>query len=96
MTSSFSDDQIDHLKSLHTASIDARNGYQEALEDAEGRGLTSLFRDMIALHGGHAGELGAALNAAVCIAASDDPDAVLPKAIEAFHAMTTGFLAKTT
>ena len=38
---------------------------------------------------------GAALNAAVWIAASDDPDAVLPRAIEAFHAMTTGFLAKT-
>ena len=38
---------------------------------------------------------GAALNAAVWIAASDDPNAVLPRAIEAFHAMTTGFLAKT-
>ena len=38
---------------------------------------------------------GAALNAAVWIAASDDPDIVLPRAIEAFHAMTTGFLAKT-
>lgn len=36
---------------------------------------------------------GAALNAALWIAASDDPEAVLPKAIEAFHAMTTGFLA---
>lgn len=61
MTNTFSDDQIDHLKSLHTAAIDARNGYQEALEDAEGRGLTPLFRDMIAVHDGHASELGTAL-----------------------------------
>ena len=37
---------------------------------------------------------GAALNAALWIAASDDPQAVLPKAIEAFHAMATGFLAE--
>lgn len=61
MTNSFTDDQIDHLKSLHTAAIDARNGYQEALEDAEGRGLTPLFRDMIAVHDRHADELGTAL-----------------------------------
>lgn len=61
MTNPFSDDQIDHLKSLHTAAIDARNGYQEALEDAEGRGLTPLFRDMIAVHDRHADELRAAL-----------------------------------
>ena len=48
---------LDHLKSLHTSAIDARNGYQEALQDAEGKGLTSLFRDMIALHETNAGEL---------------------------------------
>jgi uncharacterized protein (TIGR02284 family) len=64
MTNPLSDDQIDQLKSLHTASIDARNGYQEALEDAEGRGLTPLFRDMIAVHDRHASELGTALTAA--------------------------------
>ncbi|MCG6205163.1 PA2169 family four-helix-bundle protein [Rhodopseudomonas sp. HC1] len=52
---------LDHLKTLHTAAIDARNGYEEALEDAEGKGLTSLFRDMIALHHGNAEELGALL-----------------------------------
>lgn len=46
-----------HLKTLHTAAIDARNGYQEALEDAEGKGLTPLFRDMVALHQRHADEL---------------------------------------
>jgi AcrR family transcriptional regulator len=37
---------------------------------------------------------GAALNAALWIAASDNPQGVLPRAIEAFHAMATGFLAK--
>lgn len=36
---------------------------------------------------------GAALNAALWIAASRDPKEVLPKAIEAFHAMATGLLA---
>ncbi|QLH70602.1 ferritin-like domain-containing protein [Rhodopseudomonas palustris] len=50
-------DIIDHLKTLYTSEIDARNGYEEALEDAEGKGLTSLFRDMIALHHGNAEEL---------------------------------------
>ncbi|MFT4276573.1 MAG: PA2169 family four-helix-bundle protein [Rhodopseudomonas sp.] len=48
---------IDHLKTLHTTAIDARNGYEEALEDAEGKGMTPLFRDMIALHHGNAEEL---------------------------------------
>lgn len=42
-------DHIEALKSLRTSLIDSRNGYQEALEDAEGKGLTPLFRDMIAL-----------------------------------------------
>ena len=55
---------IDHLKSLHTAAIDARNGYQEALKDAEGRGMTPLFADMIALHEGHAEALARELTAA--------------------------------
>nr|WP_205512355.1 PA2169 family four-helix-bundle protein [Rhodopseudomonas sp. BR0M22] len=50
-------DIIDHLKTLHTTAIDARNGYEEALEDAEGKGMTPLFRDMIALHHGNAEEL---------------------------------------
>ena len=52
-----SNDILDHLKSLHTSAIDARNGYQEALKDAEGKGMTPLFRDMIALHERNAGEL---------------------------------------
>lgn len=37
---------------------------------------------------------GAALNAALWIAASDDPEKVLPRAIEAFHAMAAGLLVK--
>jgi uncharacterized protein (TIGR02284 family) len=48
---------LDQLKSLHTSAIDARNGYREALKEAEGKGMSSLFRDMVALHDGHAGEL---------------------------------------
>lgn len=37
---------------------------------------------------------GAALNAALWVAASEDPKAVLPKAIEAFRLMAEGFLAE--
>lgn len=37
---------------------------------------------------------GAALNAALWVAASDDPRAVLPKAVEAFRTMAAGFLAQ--
>jgi len=37
---------------------------------------------------------GAALNAALWVAASDQPRAILPKAIEAFRHMAAGFLAK--
>jgi uncharacterized protein (TIGR02284 family) len=54
-------DIVDHLKTLHTSEIDARNGYEEALEDAEGKGMTQLFRDMIALHNANADELGGIL-----------------------------------
>ena len=54
-------DHIEHLKSLHTTVIDARNGYEEALKDAEGKGLAPLFRDMMALHQSHADALAADL-----------------------------------
>lgn len=37
---------------------------------------------------------GAALNAALWVAASDEPGSVLPKAIEAFRVMATGLLAE--
>lgn len=53
---------LDQLKSLHTSAIDARNGYREALNDtdgkeAESKAMTTLFRDMAALHDRHATEL---------------------------------------
>jgi uncharacterized protein (TIGR02284 family) len=51
------DEIIDRLKSLHTRAIDARKGYEEALNEAEGRGLTPLFREMIELHETNADEL---------------------------------------
>ena len=38
--------------------------------------------------------MGAALNAALWIAASDKPQEVLPKAVEAFHILASGFLAE--
>ncbi len=49
--------EIDEIKSLHTAAIDSRKGYEEALEDSGKTGLTNLFRDMIVLHDRHAAEL---------------------------------------
>jgi uncharacterized protein (TIGR02284 family) len=51
----------DQLKSLHTSAIDARNGYQEALKDAEGRGMSPLFREMMMLHDKNASELASEL-----------------------------------
>ena len=50
-------DHRDHLETLHTSAIDARNGYREALEDADKHGLTVLFEEMIALHERNADEL---------------------------------------
>jgi uncharacterized protein (TIGR02284 family) len=49
---------LEHLKSLHTSEIDARNGYEEALADAEGKGFSSLFIDMVGLHENNAQEIG--------------------------------------
>lgn len=53
---------VEALKGLHTALIDSRNGYDEALKDAEGKGLTPLFQEMIALRTQHATELSALLS----------------------------------
>jgi uncharacterized protein (TIGR02284 family) len=52
---------IEQLETLHTHAIDARHGYEEALHDAEGHGLTSLFAELITLHGTNAQELSAIL-----------------------------------
>jgi uncharacterized protein (TIGR02284 family) len=57
MRKTMKDSAIQQFTKLHTAAIDALNGYKEALDDAEGRGYTSLFRDMISLHQQHADEL---------------------------------------
>ena len=54
-------DHIDHMKNLHTTVVDARKGYEEALKDAEGKGLTPLFQEMISLHQKHADALAADL-----------------------------------
>jgi uncharacterized protein (TIGR02284 family) len=51
----------DHLKALHTGAIDARKGYMEALHDADAKGMTPLFQDMIAMHSQNATELSVAL-----------------------------------
>jgi len=48
---------VDHLKALHTSAIDARNGYQEALKDAAGKGMAPVFHDMVTLHDDNAAEL---------------------------------------
>jgi uncharacterized protein (TIGR02284 family) len=45
------------LQSLHTSAIDAMNGYEEALKEAEGRGLSDLFEEMARIHRGHADQL---------------------------------------
>jgi uncharacterized protein (TIGR02284 family) len=55
---------IDNLKNLHTILIDSRHGYQEALEDAGVRGLTGLFRDMIAMRTKDIAETAALITAA--------------------------------
>ena len=62
-------DLLDHLKSLHTAAIDARNGYQEALKDAgKPDDLMGVFADMAALHQANADEIKS------LIAANEQPD----------------------
>lgn len=51
----------DCLKKLHTALVDARNGYEKAAEDAETPALKSLFEEMIALKNRDHAELHAGL-----------------------------------
>lgn len=54
-------DRIDALTSLHTALIDSRKGYEAALENADGKGLGPLFREMITLRSAHADEISGVL-----------------------------------
>ncbi|MGQ0672075.1 MAG: ferritin-like domain-containing protein [Hyphomicrobium sp.] len=63
-TAPLSPTQIEALKSLHTILIDSRNGYDEAVKDAEGKGLTPLFREMRELRSRHADEVTRYLTAA--------------------------------
>ena len=55
-------EHVDSLMSLHTALVDSRNGYQEALEDATGRGLVGLFREMIDMRERDAAQLAVVLS----------------------------------
>lgn len=48
---------LQELRALHVAAIDARNGYQEARDDAEGRDTKPLFQELIAVHTKNADDL---------------------------------------
>jgi len=50
-------EHIESLKRLHTILIDSKHGYEDALADAEGHGMTQVFRDMIALRIKDGGEI---------------------------------------
>jgi uncharacterized protein (TIGR02284 family) len=66
------DDKVaDELKSLHTAEIDAINGYEEARHDAEGGGMSPLFQELITLHTKNAADISAELRRSG-VPASDD------------------------
>jgi hypothetical protein len=51
----------ERLKSLHTAAIDARKGYEAGRHDADGKGMTPLFQEMIVIHTRNEADLSAAL-----------------------------------
>ena len=51
----------DELKTLHTAIIDARHGYEEAAMDAETPELSTLFQQMGELHDKHHSDIHSAL-----------------------------------
>jgi uncharacterized protein (TIGR02284 family) len=57
-------DVLECLKSLHANAIDARNGYDEAMHDADGNGFSSLFDEMIVIHAENADELAVELERA--------------------------------
>jgi uncharacterized protein (TIGR02284 family) len=50
-------DRADALQKLKTTLVDSRNGYEEAVEDADGAGLTTLFQEMVALRTRHIEEI---------------------------------------
>lgn len=57
------------VNALNTSLVDSRNGYEEALEDAEGKGLTPLFRAMIDMRTRHIGEI-----EPMVVARGEEPD----------------------
>lgn len=50
-------ERADALQKLKTTLVDSRNGYEEAVADAEGAGLTTLFQEMVALRTRHIEEI---------------------------------------
>lgn len=50
-------ERTEALQDLKTTLIDSRSGYEEAQEDAEGRGLVILFQEMVALRTRHIEEI---------------------------------------
>ncbi len=53
----------DALADLHTALVDARKGYEEAIEKSDDARLTTLFREMHSLHGSAHGDIHGILSA---------------------------------
>lgn len=56
-------DLTERLTALHTSLLDAVSGYREGLKDAQGKGLTPLFAELIALHGNAADVVASRLKA---------------------------------
>jgi uncharacterized protein (TIGR02284 family) len=55
---------LEQLKSLHANEVDARNGYEDAIEAANASSMTPLFSDMVGVHELNAQEIAAVLAAA--------------------------------
>lgn len=64
-------DRVGNLSSLYIALVDSRNGYQEALIDAEGRGMTPLLCEMLSLRDQNTAELKRHLTALGAVAEDD-------------------------
>ncbi len=56
-------ERTDALKSMHTSLIEARNGYDEAVKQSEGKGLTPLVLELVSLHSAAASAIATHLTA---------------------------------
>jgi uncharacterized protein (TIGR02284 family) len=65
-------ERAEALQNLMTVLIDSRNGYEEAVEDADGKGLSILFQEMVALRTRHIEEIRQHLLALGAPAADDE------------------------